>query len=54
MTFPVIPSAVVLQTREQVLARPSPVPRSPGIYAWFFDVIPPGIDATGFVTLRKR
>jgi hypothetical protein len=25
-----------LWSREEVLSRPSPVPRSPGVYAWFF------------------
>jgi hypothetical protein len=30
-----------------VLARPCPVPRGPGVYAWYFASIPPGIDATG-------
>jgi hypothetical protein len=29
-----------LYTRDEVLARPSPVPSGPGIYAWFFDEIP--------------
>jgi hypothetical protein len=35
--------AIRLWTRHEVLARPSPVPREPGIYAWFFrglDVVP--------------
>jgi hypothetical protein len=34
-------------TRDEVLARPSPVPSSPGVYAWFYDAIPGGIDAIG-------
>ena len=29
-----------LHTRGEVIARPSPVPAGPGIYAWFFDKIP--------------
>lgn len=37
--------APVLHTRREVLARPSPVPRTSGIYAWFFRSIPPGVDA---------
>ena len=37
-------------TRSEVLGRPSPVPRSPGIYGWYFDELPdPAIDATGCV-----
>jgi hypothetical protein len=51
MTFPAVSTAADLHTREQVLARPSPVPRSPGIYAWYFDLIPSGSDATGCVSV---
>lgn len=36
-----------LWTREQVLARPSPVPASPGVYAWYFDNPPPGVPVEG-------
>jgi len=32
-----------LWTRTEVLARPCPVPRKAGVYAWFFRKIPPGI-----------
>ena len=35
------PSAVF--DRDQVLHRPSPVPRMPGVYAWYFDSVPPGV-----------
>src|SRR3982750_4095219 len=31
-----------LYSRGEVLARPSPVPKAPGVYAWFFREIPPG------------
>ena len=31
---------VRLWTREEVLARPSPVPRVPGVYAWYFRNMP--------------
>jgi hypothetical protein len=27
----------------ELLIRPSPVPKSPGVYAWYFDKLPPGI-----------
>lgn len=30
-------------SRSQVLTRPSPVPASPGVYAWYFDAPPPGV-----------
>lgn len=33
-----------LYTRDEVLLRPSPVPRTPGIYAWYFDEPPTGVD----------
>ncbi|MGG5823961.1 GIY-YIG nuclease family protein [Falsiroseomonas sp. HW251] len=36
-----------LATRSEVLARPCPVPKKPGIYAWYFDVLPPGLSAEG-------
>jgi hypothetical protein len=32
-----------LWTRDEVLARPCPVPNSAGVYAWFFDWCPEGI-----------
>jgi hypothetical protein len=45
--FPSNVSADDLCSRSQALARPSPVPNSPGLYAWYFRTIPPGIDTTG-------
>ncbi|SDX45486.1 GIY-YIG nuclease family protein [Thiocapsa roseopersicina] len=30
-------------SRTEVLASPSPVPREPGVYAWYFRDIPPGV-----------
>ena len=30
-------------TRDEVLAHPSPVPKEPGVYAWFFRTVPPGV-----------
>lgn len=35
-----------LHSRADVLSRPSPAPRVPGVYAWFFKELPPGLDAT--------
>lgn len=36
-------SPVRLWTRAEVLARPTPVPRAPGAYAWYFDTLPPHV-----------
>lgn len=36
-----------LYTRDEVLDRPSPVPKVAGVYAWYFDELPPGADASG-------
>lgn len=33
--------------RDEVLTRPSPVPASPGVYAWYFDEIPPTVPVDG-------
>jgi hypothetical protein len=30
-------------SRKQVLTKPSPVPREPGFYAWYFKEVPPGV-----------
>jgi hypothetical protein len=35
-----------LYTASEVLRRPSPVPTSPGVYAWYFDAPLPWIDVT--------
>jgi hypothetical protein len=45
--FPLIAGAHDLQGRSEVLSRPSPVPDKPGVYAWYFRRIPPGVDVTG-------
>jgi hypothetical protein len=34
---------VRLSTAEIVLSRPCPVPLSAGVYAWYFDAVPPGV-----------
>lgn len=34
-------------TRDDALARPSVVPKEPGIYAWYFDVVPDGVPLEG-------
>src|SRR5262245_36359634 len=35
-----------LWTRSEVLVRDCPVPREPGVYAWYFREIPPGVPTT--------
>jgi hypothetical protein len=30
-------------SRSEVLSRPSPAPASPGVYAWYFREVPPGV-----------
>ncbi len=39
-----------LWSREQVLAKPCPVPAQPGIYAWYFRELPGCVDPTGCLT----
>jgi hypothetical protein len=36
-----------ITTRSEALSRPAPVPAQPGIYAWYFDVAPPGVPLDG-------
>jgi hypothetical protein len=36
-------SASRLWSRNEVLARPSPVPKAPGVYAWYLRELPPGV-----------
>lgn len=40
-----------LYTRAEVLSRPSPVPKAPGIYAWYFDEPLAGLDVRGCHTI---
>lgn len=32
-----------LWSRQEVLDRPCPVPKAPGVYAWYFKEVPPGV-----------
>lgn len=43
-----------LLTRSEVLSRPSPVPPRPGVYAWYFDRAPPGVDTSGCHSVAGR
>src|SRR6516162_5412092 len=36
-----------LWSRSEVLSRPSPVPAVPGVYAWYFRELPPGVPGVG-------
>jgi hypothetical protein len=38
-----------LYSRAEVLAKDSPVPSEPGVYAWFFNTIPQGVPTDGCV-----
>ena len=40
--------------REDVLSRSTELPKSSGIYAWYFDDIPPGIQTNGLHRLDDR
>jgi hypothetical protein len=41
--FDEVIAPVRLWSRSEVLAKPSPVPRQPGLYAWYFKTNPPGV-----------
>lgn len=43
-----------LFTRAEVLDRPSPVPASPGVYAWYFDQIPNRVPVDGCFTAHGQ
>lgn len=38
-----------LHSRAEVLSSPSPVPAEPGVYAWYFDEIPPCVPTTNCI-----
>lgn len=40
-------SPAAVTSRHEALSRPSPVPAESGVYAWYFDVLPPGLPADG-------
>jgi hypothetical protein len=44
--LPGLRSPIRLWSRSEVLARPSPVPRSSGVYAWYLRELPPGVPAS--------
>ena len=38
-----------LYSRVDILARPCQVPNEPGVYAWFFKEVPPGVPTDGCI-----
>jgi hypothetical protein len=42
-----------LWSRAEVLARPCPVPKEPGVYAWYFRAIPPSVPTDGCIRCRS-
>ena len=39
-------------SRDEVLRNPSPVPKKPGVYGWYFKQIPPGVPTDGCVNFE--
>ncbi len=44
----------VLHSRSDVLGKPCPVPQASGVYAWFFNSIPPNVPTDGCVTKDQK
>ena len=44
----------VLHSRSDVLSKPCPVPQASGVYAWFFNRIPPNVPTDGCVTKDQK
>jgi hypothetical protein len=42
-----------LWSRQEVLSRPSPVPKAPGVYAWYFRNMPSLVPTTGCATVGE-
>jgi hypothetical protein len=43
-----------LFSRAEILARPNPIPQDAGIYAWYFDDLPPGIASGAYHVFDGR
>lgn len=41
-----------LWSRAEILRLPSPVPKRPGVYAWYFKQIPPGVAAANCISVN--
>lgn len=46
-TIDALLNPTVLLTRDEVLSRSTELPKAPGIYAWYFNEVPPGIQTDG-------
>ena len=52
LLYPALLAPQRVWSRTEVLASPSPVPKSPGVYAWYFKYIPPLVPAAATLTGR--
>jgi hypothetical protein len=52
-SFPITPPERLF-SRAEVLQRPSPVPTSNGLYAWYFREVPPVIPTDGCLTVDGK
>jgi len=43
-----------LFSRDEALSRPSPIPKAPGVYAWYFREIPPTVPISGCVECQGK
>jgi len=43
-----------LLSRDEVLAQPCPIRKAPGVYAWYFRQIPPGVPTDGCTECQGR
>jgi hypothetical protein len=47
LVYPALLAPQRVWSRAEVLASPSPVPKSPGVYAWYFKKVPPLVPTAG-------
>ena len=40
-------------SRQEILARPSPVPAAGGVYGWWFGCLPPPVDARDYYSMAN-
>jgi len=43
-----------LWSRSECVSRPSPVPATPGLYGWYFQELPSGLDGSGCIEVDRR
>ena len=55
--FDMIINAIInpqkIWSRSEVLSKPSPIEKKPGVYAWYFKMIPPKINAEGCIIVKE-